>query len=71
LKREHREISAYMTEALQSIQKCAEYLSIPKHLRSFSEYDITTVDLTSKRDHIREGFEEVIAIKNQYDRLRD
>ncbi|MFM7456812.1 MAG: hypothetical protein ACKO58_05585 [Cyanobium sp.] len=69
LERERREISAYMTEALQSIQKCAEYLSIPKNLRSFSEYDISTLDLASKRNHIREAFEEVLAIKSEYDQL--
>jgi hypothetical protein len=68
--RERREIAEYMKETTISIDKCVEFLSIPEALRGFSEYDVSTLEIFSRKREMREAFEEVLSIKQEYDRLK-
>lgn len=71
LEREYQEIAEYKHEAELSIRKCAEFLSIPANLRNFTEYDFSTLEVGYRSKEIRESFQEVLAIKHEYDRLRE
>ena len=69
----HKEISnlqEYVQEASSAIRKAYEFLSIPSSLRSFTELDTKPLEIFSRKQEMRAGFQEAVAIKKEYDILK-
>jgi hypothetical protein len=71
LEQDYQDMNDYLDQLGTSIHKCVEFLSIPANLRNFAEYDVSTLEMTYRRQEIRDAFEEVLLIKQEYDSLRD
>ena len=69
LDQEANMINDYANELYSAIRKCAEFLAIPEQLRNLSKLDTGTLEAFSKRESIRQSFDEIIAVKSEYDRL--
>lgn len=69
----HDEISdlqEYVQEASSAIRKAYEFLSIPSSLRNFAELDTKPLEIYSRKEEMRAGFQEAVAIKREYDNLK-
>jgi len=69
----HKEISdlqEYVQEASNAIRKAYEFLSIPSSLRNFAELDTKPLEIFSRKEEMRAGFQEAVAIKKEYDVLK-
>ena len=69
LQRESKDLSQYAEEAWIAIHKCYEFLAVPENLKKASNYETQSLEIYSRRREMRDGFAEVLAIKQEYDLL--
>jgi cell fate (sporulation/competence/biofilm development) regulator YlbF (YheA/YmcA/DUF963 family) len=69
LDKEATMINDYANELYNAIRKCAEFLAIPEQLRNLSKLDTGALEAFSKRESIRQSFDEIIAVKSEYDKI--
>jgi hypothetical protein len=71
LEAESEKLIEYSSEALVAMKKAYEFLCAPASFRKFQALDTRPLEIYSKQQEMREGFENTLAIKEEYDNLRN